>query len=54
MRLYYPTALEWEEKALEKQRLKLPTILDANDLFELLGASVGGVLQQRADRLPIR
>jgi Protein of unknown function (DUF2971) len=48
MHLYYLTEQRWAEKILQEQRFKLSTIGEANDPFELLGASVGEVKARRA------
>ncbi|WP_157687193.1 DUF2971 domain-containing protein [Burkholderia lata] len=48
MRLYYLTAQRWAEKILQEQRFKLSTIHEANDPFELLGASIGAAKARRA------
>lgn len=41
MRLYYMTEERWALKILRERRLKISLVNDANDPFELLGASVG-------------
>jgi Protein of unknown function (DUF2971) len=51
MRLYYLTEQRWAEKILQEQRFKLSTIGEANDPFELLGASVGKAKARRAYKL---
>jgi hypothetical protein len=48
MRLYYLTQLKFAERILEEKRFKLSTVPEANDPFELLGASVG---ERRARQL---
>jgi hypothetical protein len=39
--LYYLTSRKWAEVILTERRLKLSTIAELNDPFELLGASIG-------------
>ena len=41
MKLYYLTSEEWAHVILKERRLKLSTIPELNDPFELLGASIG-------------
>jgi hypothetical protein len=41
MRLYYMTAEKWGPIILQDRRLKISTIPELNDPFELLGASIG-------------
>jgi hypothetical protein len=41
LKLYYLTSKEWAQVILQEQRLKLSTIAELNDPFELLGASIG-------------
>ncbi|MHA6574970.1 DUF2971 domain-containing protein [Pseudomonas yamanorum] len=41
MKLYYLTSEKWAKVILHEQRLKLSTIAELNDPFELLGASIG-------------
>ena len=41
MRLYYMTTQHWGLVILKERRLKLSTISELNDPFELLGASIG-------------
>jgi hypothetical protein len=41
MRLYYMTAAKWAPVILREKRLKISTIPELNDPFELLGASIG-------------
>ena len=48
MRLYYLTELQYAERILKDKRLKLSTVPEANDPFELLGANVG---ERRARQL---
>lgn len=41
MRLYYLTSEHWAKVILRERRLKLSTVAELNDPFELLGASIG-------------
>src|ERR1700733_11908915 len=41
MRLYYMTTSVWGPTILRDRRLKISTISELNDPFELLGASLG-------------
>jgi hypothetical protein len=41
MRLYYLTSVHWATVILKERRVKLSTIDELNDPFELLGASIG-------------
>lgn len=41
MKLYYLTSEKWAKVILHERRLKLSTISELNDPFELLGASIG-------------
>lgn len=41
MKLYYLTSEKWAKVILHERRLKLSTIAELNDPFELLGASIG-------------
>lgn len=41
MRLYYLTSEHWAKVILKERRVKLSTIDELNDPFELLGASIG-------------
>lgn len=41
MRLYYLTSEKWAKVILKERRVKLSTIGELNDPFELLGASIG-------------
>ena len=49
-RLYYMTSLHWAEVILHERRLKLSTIPELNDPFELLAASVGHHMMRRIMR----
>lgn len=41
MRLYYLTSEHWAKVILKERRIKLSTVNELNDPFELLGASIG-------------
>lgn len=41
MRLYYLTSEKWAKVILSERRVKLSTVNELNDPFELLGASIG-------------
>lgn len=41
LKLYYLTSEKWAKVILHERRLKLSTIAELNDPFELLGASIG-------------
>ncbi|MGY2488217.1 DUF2971 domain-containing protein [Cupriavidus sp. CP313] len=51
MRLYYLTAQIWAEKILRERRLKLSTIDELNDPFELQGVAIGERQLRRIYRL---
>lgn len=51
MRLYYMTTRAWALVILRERRLKISTIPELNDPFELLGASVGQKDMRRAMRV---
>jgi hypothetical protein len=48
VRLYYMTAKQWAPVILREKRLKISTIPELNDPFELLGASIGEDGMRRA------
>ena len=48
VRLYYMTAKQWALVILREKRLKISTIPELNDPFELLGASIGEKGMRRA------
>ena len=51
MLLYYMTTKQWAPVILRDRRLKISTIAELNDPFELLGASVGERKMRRALRI---